>query len=177
MPSPIPSNMTRAYLCAVWTPSCGPFQSIHELDRLYLKMDTQGFDLEVVRGAPAVLPTVRALQTEASILPLYQGMPSWITAVETLQGLGFEISGFFPVSTDPNMRLIEVDCVMVNRTRNQECCYGSPRIRAAIHSPRQASITSGIATGHAARRGYENKMRAPGSNQFTGRSVGKLERG
>lgn len=89
--------------------------SLHGLDRPYLKMDTQGFDLEVVRGATAVLPTVRALQTEASILPIYHGMPSWITAVETLQGLGFEISGFFPVSTDPNMRLIEVDCVMINR--------------------------------------------------------------
>ncbi len=39
--------------------------------RPYLKLDTQGFDLEVMRGAPGYLRKVRALQTEASVRAIY----------------------------------------------------------------------------------------------------------
>ena len=47
------------------------------LRNVYLKLDTQGFDLEVIRGAAATMPRVRALQTEISMQPLYQQAPSY----------------------------------------------------------------------------------------------------
>lgn len=42
---------------------------------LYLKLDVQGFELEVLRGAGATLDRVLALDVELSLTPLYQGGP------------------------------------------------------------------------------------------------------
>jgi hypothetical protein len=44
-------------------------------DRPYLKFDTQGFDIEVLQGGRDTLGAVRALQTEASVIGVYKGMP------------------------------------------------------------------------------------------------------
>ncbi|MEK9970497.1 MAG: FkbM family methyltransferase, partial [Ferrovibrio sp.] len=87
--------------------------------RPYLKLDTQGFDLEVVRGAAATLPHVAAMQTEASIINIYEGMPGYMDTIRFLNERGFDISGLYPISRDPGMRLIEFDCVMVNRAAVQ----------------------------------------------------------
>lgn len=81
----------------------------------YLKLDTQGFDLEVLKGGQQTLSRVRALQTEASVLPLYQGMPDWQEVVRYLAQRDFELSGMFPVVHDDALRLIEFDCVAINR--------------------------------------------------------------
>jgi FkbM family methyltransferase len=82
---------------------------------IFLKMDTQGYDLEVVRGAADTLSEVLAVQSEMSLLPIYTGMPDWITAVRFMQERGFDITGMFPVSRDRHFRLVEFDCVLVNR--------------------------------------------------------------
>lgn len=81
----------------------------------YLKMDTQGFDLEVVAGARHSLPAVVGLQAEASIRPIYQGMPDYRASIKCLEEAGFDLSGMFEVSHDEGLRMIEFDCVMVNR--------------------------------------------------------------
>lgn len=81
----------------------------------YLKLDTQGFDMEVVRGAAQSMPKIRALQTEASVKPIYQSMPDYLTSIQTLQSLGFELSGIFPNNVDHFPLLIEFDCYMIAR--------------------------------------------------------------
>jgi FkbM family methyltransferase len=83
--------------------------------RPYLKIDTQGFDIEVLRGAGASLPAVKALQTEASIIGLYKGMPPYMDTLRYLDERGFDITGLYPVSRDSTLRLVEFDCVMINR--------------------------------------------------------------
>lgn len=82
---------------------------------LYLKLDTQGYDLEVIAGAARSLKSVCALQTEVSVIPVYEGMPSWIASIQSLNAAGFDVSGMFPVTLDRNLRAIELDCVMINR--------------------------------------------------------------
>jgi FkbM family methyltransferase len=94
------------------------FQSLrleHGFHAPYLKIDTQGFDLEVLKGSRQSLSEFRALQTEASIKPLYQGMPGYMDIIQYLATAGFEVSGMFPVSHDPALRMIEFDCLMTNR--------------------------------------------------------------
>ena len=82
--------------------------------RVYLKMDTQGFDLEVIRGARQSLPQIVALQSELTLQPLYQAMDtSWIAALEEFRGAGYELSAMFAGYRDPSLRLSEMDCVMV----------------------------------------------------------------
>lgn len=80
----------------------------------YLKLDTQGFDLEVTKGALNSLKDVRALQTEASVQAIYTGMPDWRESVRTMESHGFELSAMFPVTQDNALRLVEFDCVMIN---------------------------------------------------------------
>lgn len=80
----------------------------------YLKMDTQGYDLEVLAGARQSVRQFVALQTEASVKPGYDHMPSYQEALNTVRAEGFEISGMFPVFSDEALRLVEFDCVMVN---------------------------------------------------------------
>jgi hypothetical protein len=84
-------------------------------DRPYLKIDTQGFDIEVLRGAGESLPAVKALQTEASVIGIYKGMPQYMDIIRYLDERGFDITGLYPVSRDSALRLVEFDCVMINR--------------------------------------------------------------
>lgn len=86
----------------------------YPIRRSYLKMDTQGYDLKVMAGAGAIISNFVALQTEASVLPMYKDMPDYQTSIACLREAGFELSGVFPVTTDERLRLIEFDCVMVN---------------------------------------------------------------
>jgi FkbM family methyltransferase len=80
---------------------------------LYLKLDTQGFDLEVMHGAGRCIDSIRALQTEASVTPIYSQMPNYATSIRTLQDLGFELSGIFPNNPGHFPALIEFDCFMI----------------------------------------------------------------
>jgi FkbM family methyltransferase len=85
-------------------------------ERPYLKIDTQGFDIEVLRGGRDSLPGIKALQTEASVINIYKGMPQYMETIRFLDERGFDITGFYPVSRDSALRLVEFDCVMINRT-------------------------------------------------------------
>lgn len=79
---------------------------------ILLKMDTQGYDLEVFKGVGSVMDRVVALQSEISQIPLYDGMPDWKESLATYGAAGFQLSGLFPV-TMQHLAAIEFDCLMV----------------------------------------------------------------
>ncbi|MCH8268054.1 MAG: FkbM family methyltransferase [Acidobacteria bacterium] len=81
--------------------------------RLFLKLDTQGYDMQVLEGASGSIGRVLGIQTELSVQPIYDGMPTYLDMISMLTDLGFELSGLFPVGIDHELRLIEMDCVMV----------------------------------------------------------------
>lgn len=80
--------------------------------RPFLKMDTQGFDLEVFSGAQEVIQGIVGLQSEVSIDPFYTGAPTWQEALAVYQQAGFTLSTLLASSTDWFPRLREIDCVM-----------------------------------------------------------------
>jgi FkbM family methyltransferase len=84
---------------------------------VFLKLDTQGYDLEVLAGAEHSLPAIQALQTEMSVQPIYQEMPDFRLSLDRITQLGFALSGIYPVSLDHDMKLIEVDCILVRPSR------------------------------------------------------------
>lgn len=90
-------------------------QARHGFRAPYLKLDTQGFDLEVLRGAGESLQAIQALQTEASIQPIYAGMPGYQTTIDWLQAAGFVLSGIYPNNETAFPVLVEVDCHMLRR--------------------------------------------------------------
>jgi hypothetical protein len=81
--------------------------------RVFLKLDTQGYDLQVLHGGGAALARVQALQSELSVRPLYQGAPSYVEALDRIRQHGYELSGVFPLERSADLRIIEFDCVMV----------------------------------------------------------------
>lgn len=84
---------------------------------IYLKCDTQGFDMQVIAGAKGILPRVSAMQSELSVLGIYKGMPDYLVTLNAMRELGFDPTGMFPVSRDEALRVVEFDCVAVNRSR------------------------------------------------------------
>ncbi len=82
--------------------------------RVFLKSDTQGYDLNVMRGAVGCLHRIAALQVEVSIRRVYKGAPTYLEVLAELSGHGFEITGMFPVQRDPQLRVVNFDCVMIN---------------------------------------------------------------
>jgi FkbM family methyltransferase len=81
--------------------------------RVFLKMDTQGYDLEVFNGAQRVLDRVVGLQSELSLKPIYEGMPDFQEALAAYRSKGFAITGMYPVSRDhASLAVIEYDCLM-----------------------------------------------------------------
>ncbi len=84
--------------------------------RILLKTDTQGFDLEVLRGATSLLRQCQVVLIEATFKPIYEGAPLYPELVALLQGAGFETGGIFPVSYDQrNQSLLEADMFFVRR--------------------------------------------------------------
>lgn len=95
-------------------------ETIKNLDqaRIYLKMDTQGYDLEVFMGLGAMAKQVLALQSEMSVVPIYQGMPHLTESISFFEQAGFGIAGMYPVSTEKSaLRVVEFDCLMVRNTQ------------------------------------------------------------
>jgi FkbM family methyltransferase len=94
--------------------------------RLYLKMDTQGWDLKVLRGASGVLARISALQSEVSVQNLYFGMTGYLDAIQQMSEMGFTVSGLFPVARDENaLGVVEFDCVMVRSQRRTTASRGA----------------------------------------------------
>ncbi|MHB8474465.1 MAG: FkbM family methyltransferase [Gammaproteobacteria bacterium] len=87
--------------------------------RYLLKMDTQGFDLEVFKGAVSVQSEICSILSELSLIPLYHGMPHYLESLAVYEQAGFLVSGFFPITRNSTLALNEVDCFMVNARRDR----------------------------------------------------------
>lgn len=84
---------------------------IAKAQRIYLKLDTQGFDLQVLSGVEAILDKIVGGQTEVSFIPIYEGMPNYVDSLATLEELGFALTGLFPVSRTEDLRVVEMDAI------------------------------------------------------------------
>jgi FkbM family methyltransferase len=67
--------------------------------RIFMKMDTQGHDLSVVKGASGVLNKIVGLQSELPAVEIYDGMPSMSAVLNYLASCGFVPTGFYPVNS------------------------------------------------------------------------------
>jgi FkbM family methyltransferase len=67
----------------------------------YLKVDTQGFEHEVIAGAAAVLPGCAAVELELSLTPLYEGQLLIGEMIELMRGQDFHPTHLEPEFVDP----------------------------------------------------------------------------
>lgn len=67
---------------------------------IYLKMDVQGFEMQVLEGAAQILPRVMGIQTELSLVPLYKGQALFTEMLEKMDELGYELHAIYPGFSD-----------------------------------------------------------------------------
>jgi FkbM family methyltransferase len=67
--------------------------SADEID--FLKIDVQGAELDVLRGAEKLLPTTLVVQTEVEFLPMYENQPLFGDIDAHLRAAGFQLHTFF----------------------------------------------------------------------------------
>jgi len=76
----------------------------------FLKIDTQGFEWQVLDGARATLPHVKGILLELSLVQLYEGQHLWQEVVARLEAEGFTLWAFTPVFSDPDSRrMLQMD--------------------------------------------------------------------
>lgn len=80
--------------------------------RIFLKTDTQGYDINVVRGAGRTMPHIRLLQAEVAVARLYEGAPHYTEALSVFESYGFSLIDLHIVSRTPQGTVHEYDCVM-----------------------------------------------------------------
>lgn len=82
--------------------------------RPFLKVDTQGNDVEVVEGADDVLDSFVGLQSELAIRRLYENSKNFSEALEIYAGKGFTLSALIPNNGGHFPDLMEINCIMYN---------------------------------------------------------------
>lgn len=85
-----------------------------EQKKIFLKLDTQGYDLRVLEGVGSCITEFVGIMSELTISGIYKDSIPFSEAIAQLQKDSFEISGLFPVQHDRHLRLLEFDCLLLN---------------------------------------------------------------
>ena len=82
--------------------------------RAYLKIDVQGYEMEVLRGAGARLAEFVAIQLELSLVRLYADAPLADEMDRFVSAAGYQLAGLEPGFADPvSGRLLQTDGIYV----------------------------------------------------------------
>lgn len=97
----------------------GRLQAEHGFKRPFLKMDTQGFDVQIVTGARETVKRFVGLQSELAVKKLYADSVDFREAIGTYEDCGFELSALVPNNAGHFPLLVETDCIMVRADLGQ----------------------------------------------------------
>ena len=87
-------------------------------DRLFLKLDVQGYERNVLEGARETLDRIVGLRIELSVLQCYEGEPLLCDMLPYLQSLGFSLAGIEPAWSDPRTQeVFQLDGMFVRTDR------------------------------------------------------------
>jgi FkbM family methyltransferase len=95
--------------------------------RPYLKVDVQGYELRVLRGAGPRLTALAAIQLELSLARLYAGAPMADEVDAFVSGSGYRLAGIEPGFADPlSGRLLQMDGIYVRSDLLAQLPGGAP---------------------------------------------------
>lgn len=84
--------------------------------RVLLKLDVQGFEIKVLLGAEQTLSQTYVIETELSLLPLYEGQPLYREVIDFLESKGYDLvsleRGFCDYETG---QLLQMDGIFARR--------------------------------------------------------------
>ena len=117
-------------LDSVFDEVCGDAGSV------YLKIDTQGFEKQVIDGAERVLRCIHTVQMEMSLVPLYDGEPLFDGLCKLMAERGFGLMSLEPAFVNPSTgQMLQVDGLFHRLTTPST----SSRVHALPRNERQGS--------------------------------------
>ena len=85
----------------------------------FIKIDTQGYETQVMNGAKKLMSQIVGLQVEISLVPLYKGQCLFDEMLKKLKNDGFELWSISSVFSDPNTaQLLQVDATFFRTPSN-----------------------------------------------------------
>ncbi|NBW22603.1 MAG: FkbM family methyltransferase [Caulobacteraceae bacterium] len=82
-----------------------------------IKMDVQGSELDIIKGALPIIRKTDSLLLELQTLEYNKGAPMASDVISYLQGIGFDMVDILNLMYSEN-HLIQVDVLFINRNRN-----------------------------------------------------------
>jgi hypothetical protein len=87
---------------------------LRDNDRLFIKIDAQGYEDKIIDGAALTLKSAYGVLCELSLLPLYEGQVLWQDIIEKMSDIGLTLwalkSGFTDNVTG---RTLQVDAIFL----------------------------------------------------------------
>ncbi len=85
-------------------------------NQAFLKIDTQGYEWQVLDGATEALKQVQGVLCELSLVPLYDGQHLWLDIIERLSSEGFTLWAIQPGFKDKkNGRTLQLDATFFRK--------------------------------------------------------------
>jgi len=89
-----------------------------DAESVFLKIDTQGYEQQVLLGAPKTLKKAKMIQIELSLVPLYGGQMLMFDMINELHKVGFEVFDLVPILFNAaSGRLLQVDGLFVRKVQ------------------------------------------------------------
>lgn len=87
-------------------------------ERLYLKVDVQGYERHVLDGATGTLKQTRAIEIELSLAQLYEGSPMYYEMIDYLRHHGFCLVSVASGFSDPQSgHLLQADGIFIRQSQ------------------------------------------------------------
>jgi hypothetical protein len=81
-----------------------------------LKLDVQGFEIEVLKGAESVIPLVEYILAEAHFQEMYKGGPLFTHLLDFLNPRGHQLIRMTAFRSDDEGKLTECDMIFKNKS-------------------------------------------------------------
>jgi FkbM family methyltransferase len=88
--------------------------------RTFLKVDTEGYERQVLQGAPRILSSARGVMLELPIVALYRDCWSFEAALAHMKATGFVLHEIHPLAHDVDGAWLQVDCVFRRRDERDD---------------------------------------------------------
>ncbi len=83
---------------------------------IFLKIDVQGFEMQVLNGATWVLQETKGIQMELSLVPLYKGQVLFREMLDKMEQFGYELHAVLPGFTDSmSGRMLQMDGIFFKK--------------------------------------------------------------
>jgi len=91
-------------------------QYLSDSEKFFIKIDTQGFEWQVLDGATESLAQAQGVLCELSLVPLYQGQRLWKEMIERLQAEGFVLWAVQKGFTEPlTGQTLQIDAIFYRK--------------------------------------------------------------